>query len=161
MLYSSEDDLIKLRKLFVGKKVVAVEPPGADEAIAKFVMDDGTAFRLHATELGYWTEPTIARAGCHYQHLEPLFTDYCNHEYKLRLPEPAAPVVSVNDGVLRVQAPDGTAFEADASRFEEWERTMLQYPELIATAAPLGDLWRGALRNECPPELGHLRPRPV
>lgn len=56
-----KDGLDELRKLMVGKKVIAVEPPCGGDTICQLLFDDGTSFELHATELGFWIVETTPR----------------------------------------------------------------------------------------------------
>ncbi len=71
-------DFAQLKKHFEGQRVVRVEEPDARECIAKFVMDNGKAFRLHATDLGYWIEATVASDVDFFPTLTSLFQHYAD-----------------------------------------------------------------------------------
>jgi hypothetical protein len=70
--------LKQLQTLLEGKTISKIEEPGAAEAICKFVLSDGSAFRLHATELGFWIEETEGADG-YYPSLHALAIDYGHH----------------------------------------------------------------------------------
>ena len=156
-----KDPLAQLRSLMVGKKVMVVDPPGAGEAICKFVLDDGKAFRLHATELGFWIEETAGVNG--YGSLNALITDYGHHMYNL-LPQydfdPPSATITVEAGLVEVKAPDGKSFIGDCVKFSDYEQLILGSPkgrEILAKHMALGDYWMSAFRStdnpDCPPEL--------
>lgn len=142
------EQFLELKKYFEGKTVLSVDPPEACEAIAKFTMTDGTAFRLHATDLGYWVEDTIPK-GSQYSDFNSLFTDFDHHQYKLEEhftgEDVPAPVVTVGEGILRLVSISGQSFEVKLSTLSAWERAVCEHPEgikLLTQASQMGDLWR-------------------
>lgn len=70
------NSITELKNLLEGKTVLKIEEPHRDEAICNFILSDGTAFRLHATDLGFWTEGING-----YQCLNDVMMDYA-HEVK-------------------------------------------------------------------------------
>ena len=158
---ANNDSFKQLKSLFEGKIVVAVEPPNAAEAIAKFVMSDGSAFRLHATDLGYWIEPTLADKSDTYKSLAMLFTDY----YQLECSGSSGqawdvePMILINKDIVRLMAPNnGNEYIINRSDMTEWENRVADHPkamELFSFAASMGDCWRMAFKTNygCPEEL--------
>jgi hypothetical protein len=49
-------NLKKIQSLLVGRTILKIEPPDDDEQIFKFVLVDGSSFKLYATELGWWID---------------------------------------------------------------------------------------------------------
>jgi len=138
----------ELASLMVGKTVIAVDPPCAGEAVAKFTLSDGTSFRLHATELGAWVEKTVASGGL-YRSLDFMYRDYGH--YTLEEPE-----VALIDGRLVLEAPDGTQFIGVVDSFPEEDRKVVAHSKgfpLIAFAAQLGPMWRAAFSPKYYPDL--------
>lgn len=76
----SDKSFQELKALFEGKRVIAVEPPNAEEPIAKFTLDDGIIFRLHATELGFWIEKTNAE-GQPFPSLDAILLQYSHNQW--------------------------------------------------------------------------------
>src|SRR5271165_7683514 len=113
-MYSNDKPLKQLQSLLEGKTIQSIEPPNASEAICRFVLTDGTSFRLHATELGFWIEGKAGVKG--YEDLDALMEDYGHHTYNLfpkynfDLPDAT---VNLKDTTLEVIAPDGKVFSAD------------------------------------------------
>jgi hypothetical protein len=147
----------ELQYLLEGKTIASIEPPNASEAIAKFVLTDGTAFRLHATDLGFWIEKTAGTKG--YPSLDAMMTDYYHYISGQNLYDPDA-VVNLNENNLEVMAPDGKLFTADITRFNEYDRRIATHPEgrkILAYGAPMGDMYLMYFveRNNptCPKEL--------
>lgn len=155
--------LEKLKQYLEGKTVISVDPPEASEAICKLTLSDGTAFRLHATDLGFWIEETSASNG-KYHSLPALFLDFGHHQYNLEPKfefDTPPPKVSVKGNTIEVVAADERLFEVEIGRLGEWEQEMCKHPkapELLASAITLNEMWKIAFspRNEvCPPELYH------
>jgi hypothetical protein len=164
----SQRALARLKERLEGKTVVSVEDSDASEVIAKFTMSDGTAFRLHATDLGYWVEDTVSGNG-RYRSFEAIFLDVGRHQdglqpqHDFRAPSPVAEI----DGlVLRITTVDGRTFEGDMSKFTDWERLVCEHPRgpwLIAFASEQGVMWKTAFHSRdwdsvdpeyrCPAEL--------
>lgn len=157
----SKDYLAELRQRLLGKRIVAIDPPEAREAICKITTDDGKAFRLHATDLGWWMEDTIQPNG-KYGSFHTLMQEYYNHSYELApqygfdVPEPT---VTYENGKLTLTAPDGKTFDLEDAHLTEWEMKVCAHklgPRLIGFGALMGDAWRMAFRPGyagCPPEL--------
>jgi hypothetical protein len=153
----------ELQSLLEGKTIAAIEPPNAAEAIAKFVLTDGTAFRLHATDLGFWIEKTAGIKG--YPSLDAMMTDYYHHIDTENLPSKYAwdlpdAIVNLNGNILEVMAPDGKLFTADITKFKEYDRRIANHPEgrkILAYGACMGDMYLMYFveknNPECPKEI--------
>jgi hypothetical protein len=143
----SKDFFSSLKEYFEGKTVVSVDPPEAPEAIAKFTMSDGKAFRLHATDLGYWIEETIPSDGSHLG-FDSLFNDYGHHYYNLQPQygfDTPYPSITVDGRVLQVVAADGRVFKGDTNKFSLWEQFVCKHPDglkLLVFASEMGDMWK-------------------
>lgn len=153
--------LKQLQSLLEGKTIAAIEKPNAAEAIAKFVLTDGTAFRLHATELGFWIETTAGVEG--YNSLDDIMTDYGHYtydlipKYKFDLPDA---IVNMNGFILEVIAPDGKVFTADTTKFNAYDQSIVNHPEgrkILAMYAAMGDMYATGfttyINPTCPKEL--------
>jgi hypothetical protein len=148
---NNDKDFQTIKQAFLGKTVVSVDPPEADEAIAKFTMSDGSCFRLHATDLGYWIEQTVG-VGQPYKSLETLFVDYyhCANVQE--------PTVEITPASLMLVSPAGNTFRIHRSCLNEWENKVVSHPQaedLLAFAAVMGDVWRivFSVQYGCPEEL--------
>src|SRR5271165_621276 len=150
----------ELQSLLEGKTISAIEPPNASEAIAKFVLTDGTAFRLHATDLGFWIEKTAGTKG--YPSLDAMMTDYYHHVSSLREYNGDFPdaLVNLNGNILEVVSPDGKTFTADITKFKEYDRRIATHPEgrkILAYGAIMGDMYLMYFLEKnnptCPKEL--------
>jgi hypothetical protein len=145
-LYTTDKDLEKLRAYFVGKTIASVDPPDADEAIAKFTMTDGSVFRLHATELGYWIEDAAGKNG--YSSLNGLMTDYGHHIQNLMSKynyDPPDAKIKVADNRLIVIAPDGKEFVGCLGKFSLQDTELVLQKknwQKLGQAANIGDMWR-------------------
>jgi len=149
----------ELQSLLEGKTIAAIEPPNASEAICKFVLTDGTAFRLHATDLGFWIEKTAGIKG--YPSLDAMMTDYYHHvshtpDYGSDLDA----IVNLNEDTLEVVSPDGKVFTADITKFKEYDRRIAMHPEgrkILSYAAIMGDMYLMYFLEKnnptCPKEL--------
>ena len=150
---------MELKNKMEGKVVIAVESSEICEVICKFVMSDGNAFRLHATDLGFWLEDTIV-VGDKYNSFDMIFRDYHYHHYNLGhkydydVPNPK---IVIKNNTLIIKAVDGKIFEADINLLSEWECNVITHPrgiELITVAATFGDMWKIIFKEEdCPLEL--------
>ena len=150
----------ELQSLLEGKTIQSIEPPNAAEAIAKFVLTDGTAFRLHATDLGFWIEKTAGAKG--YPSLDAMMTDYYHYvsslwEYNGDFPDA---LVNLNGNILEVVSPDGKTFTADITKFKEYDRRIATHPEgrkILAYGAIMGDMYLMYFLEKnnptCPKEL--------
>jgi hypothetical protein len=163
------DPLEKLRLLLEGKTILKVEKPNAPEAICKFVLSDGTAFRLHATDLGFWIEGSVHDDGV-YNNLTDLLVDYSNHtrfieheknreiedHFNYDVPEgayyesPPANIFINIDADQNYQclfiAPDGKEFRGNIYSFSEYEKKLFLFSkgkgkEILSEAAILGNAW--------------------
>jgi len=154
-MYSNNDSFQQLKTLLEGRTVLKVEPPNAAEAIAKITMASGVAFRLHATDLGFWIEMTT-KDGTGYPSLDTLLTDYYHHT---RDSGSGDPVVLLNGDDLEVIADDGRVFSGYVPNFPEWHQKIAHSTEgrkLLEKSACLGDTWKimfNEKSDECPPEL--------
>ena len=155
---NNKDAFKELQSLLEGKTIAAIEPPNASEAIAKFVLTDGTAFRLHATDLGFWIEKTAGAKG--YPSLDAMMTDYYHYISGQNLYYDPDAVVNLNENNLEVMAPDGKVFTADITRFNEYDRRIAMHPEgrkILAYAAAMGDMYLMYFLEQnnptCPKEL--------
>lgn len=148
----------ELSQLLIGKKVVKVERAGIAETIALFTMEDGTKFRLHATDLGAWIEHlgTNDLLGS----LDLVIREYCHHSYHNKVRE-SVPTVTVENGVLIIVDNEGKTTKGKISSFSKEDQELANHPEgpnVIAHIAPCGDFWRPLLRAKdkpdfCPKEL--------
>ena len=144
--------LEELRKRIEGKTTVKVEEPNAAEAICKFTLSDGTAFRLHATDLGFWIEDTVVN-NSKYTNFTSMFTDVYHHQSNIE------PTVVIDSNDLKITTDDGRVFIADISLLSKWERKVCKHKkskELIAVACTFGNLWKMIFSKreaECPEEL--------
>ena len=142
----SDKTLDKLRKLLEGKTIAKIEPPNASEAICRFVLTDGTAFRLHATDLGYWMEETEGPNG--YQSLHGLLTDYGHHSNSLLSQynfDPPDAVIVREDKEVKFSAADGKIFSISWDKLLPLEQKIINNPvgiKLLAEAAAMGDAWK-------------------
>ena len=153
----------KLKEAFEGRTIIAVEPANAQEAICCFKLSDGKAWRLHATDLGYWLEETAGFEG--YSSLTNLLTDYGHHVYWLltkydyELPDARIKILE-ND--ITVTAPDDKVYTIAKSKCSEAELKILNHPEglkLMEKSAELGNSWKLDFisnREELPKELEGL-----
>lgn len=142
-LYNNDTPLKQLQTLLEGKTISKIEEPNASEAIAKFVMADGSAFRLHATDLGFWIEETRGANG--YNSLDTLIRDYYHHAY--RLGSFAAEVYRLNsiDDVLVFRSSDNTLFSIDISKLSKKELIIVSDKrglEILGEAVGMGDMWK-------------------
>ena len=137
--------LQQLRSLLEGKTIAKIEEPGVSEAIAKFVMTDGSAFRLHATELGFWIEGTIASPDSDYPSLTALAVDYCHHAYSSNrdYDDTPATIVLENDRVAFF-APDDTAYSVKLTSLTATELNILHHQsscKVLLDSLILGEAW--------------------
>ena len=159
------EEFEELKKRMEGKTVVSVEPPNAREAICKFVLSDGSAFRLHATELGFWMEDTVAKTGQKYTNLSALCTD-CGEEhseYCFRMNNyNSTPEVKIKNNILIVtfDTVNGKkTLQGDITKFSDWEKKVCLHKKglkLLSEAMVLGDLWTMVFSkhdDRCPKEL--------
>ena len=155
-----DSSLEELRKRIEGKTILKVEEPNSPEAICKLTLSDGTAFRLHANDLGFWIEDTI-NSNCKYTSFTSMFNDIHHHEcildrqYNYDTPRPT---VVIDSNILKITTVDGRVFIADISLLPKWERKVCKHKksiELISGACTLGNFWKMEFsRNEnCPKEL--------
>jgi hypothetical protein len=155
----------KLKVLLEGKRILRIDPPGnATECICCFHMEDGSAFRLHATDLGYWM--TEAKGFNGYQSLESLMIDYGYHMYDL-MPsyhyDPPAPKISLLENNLEIESPDGKSFQIGLDKLSDRERLIMSTPkgmEHFGKASAMGEFWETMFSEnyDCPPELCRKKP---
>jgi len=139
--------LEELRGLLVGQVVVSVDPPNAREAMVKLTLGNGTAFRLHATDLGWWVEKCAGAGG--YTSLDDLARDYCHDAYNYDTSQPD-PTVTLEGANLVVTAPWGSAMALPLANLSEEEVAALSNPEvlkLFSLAIPCGSCWRAVLHD--------------
>ena len=153
----NQDALLeKLRSLLEGQKILQVLPPEASEAICKFVLENGVAFRLHANDLGFWIEETVSSQDQIYHNLDTLIND-CYQYY----PQGICPI-TIENGIMIVSASDGTKFRGDISSFSDWEQLILNDQEglfILQEYILLGDIWKlGFQKDRC---SDHLVYRPT
>lgn len=141
------NQLSKLRSLLEGKTILKIEEPGASEAIAKFIMMDGSAFRLHATELGFWMEETISSNAGFYPSLTGLAIDYGHYMYNLMPhynfnPPPANSIIE-DDAVIFL-SPDDKRWRIKLSSLSETEKNIIKHIDAcfeLCNSLLLGDMW--------------------
>jgi uncharacterized membrane protein len=141
-----------LKKRMEGKTVIRVDPPEATEAICRFHMSDGSVFRLHATDLGFWVEDTIAPEAA-YTVLDMMFRDYEHHVYHMEGKTPTKVAINFSaegsDIEVVIEAPDGRIFKASVSKYSS-DRILLERHDaidLLPFAAEMGDMWRMAFKS--------------
>jgi hypothetical protein len=157
----SKDALKDLQDRLVGKRIVAVEPANATEGVCLFKTDDGQSFRLHATDLGFWTEDTVGEDG-YYPSLHALMVEYSYHNHDIspgyNYNPPDAKAV-FKDGVLTVRSPKKREFKIREAKLTPWELTVAKDkagPRLLGFAALMGDAWRTPFTGSyegCPKRL--------
>lgn len=125
-MFDQSKDFQQLKTLLEGKTILKIEEPHVAEAICKFVMADGTAFRLHATDLGYWIEETVSGAQG-YQSLDALINDYYHHTYGTAWNSSGdvSPDFNNDGKILTFSAPDGKHFDIAISRLTETETNII------------------------------------
>ena len=157
------DALDNIRARLIGQTILDIEPGITSESICTFVLANGTRFRLHATDLGFWVEDTAGPDGT-YKDLTALITDYRHHTYSLDpvynfdLP---VPTVVLQAGVLELMAPDGKVFQGLVTHFKAEDQKLVHHERglsILASSADMGDLWQIYLCHKqypdtCPPEL--------
>lgn len=167
---NNKESFEKLKHLLEGKTISKIEPPEASEAICKFVMEDGSAFRLHATELGFWTEETIGIDNRFYKNLDQLIIDYDHYTYVLKPSYnynlPAAKIVITHDvfssedveEIINFIAPDNKSFSIKSKNLSKEELKIVRDPEgikILSDAANMGVCWRMFFGKnyDCPEHL--------
>jgi hypothetical protein len=113
-------------------------------------MSDGSVFRLHATDLGFWVEDTIAPEAS-YPSLDMLFREYEHHTYYMKEKTPTEVEIatfSTQDPDLEVviTAPDGRVFKATVSKDSEDGQLLSRsnVVDRLKEAADLGNVWKFA-----------------
>ena len=159
----SEQPLEELRRLLEGKTIKKVLLPNGSEAICRFVMEDGSSFRLHATDLGFWIEDTKGSSG--YNSLNSLIRDIYhnyNSDYEII-------IINIMDESLTFSVTDGLSSSTDdkiftlkINKLTNGEKRIINHPkgiERLADAICVGDLWKiffnknSQFSKDCPPEL--------
>lgn len=124
--------LEELRFRLEGKTILKIEEPNAAESICKFILSDGSAFRLHATDLGFWMENTVGTQG--YQSLNDLIIDYEHSVYYLTSTYPFGPPpakLSIDGDKLVFTSPNGKLFEIERSKLTDIENNIINNPEVL------------------------------
>ena len=67
----------ELKRLLEGQTVLQICKTNSPEGICEFHLSNGTAFKLFATELGYWTR--ITTVNDEYHNLNDLILDYAEY----------------------------------------------------------------------------------
>jgi hypothetical protein len=163
-----DEHLAPLRERLVGKTIEALEPPDCRDAICRVDLSDGTSFRLHATDLGFWVEDTV-RSGGMYRSIGAACGDYGRHHYALESASNfkkkiRGPKVLAGIDVIEAIAPDGREFRISVLDLPAWDRKVAGHPKglkLIAKALFMGSMWNLAFfeRSGCPSEIS-LQPPP-
>jgi hypothetical protein len=153
-----DEQLAQLRSLLLGKTIKDIVAPNAMEGICKFIMEDGSAFRILATELGWWIEETVARPMDPYPSLTQLFDDYHNTWYLGRGSLDEEAEVEVVDDKLMVCSPSGASYCIALKSLSPWELQVVKDErgrKILARAATLGDCWRTLFSKgyDCPVDL--------
>jgi hypothetical protein len=177
---NSNQNFKKLQELLEGKTILKIEDPNSGDAICKFVLSDGTAFRLHATELGFWTEEAPNNNGT-YNSLTALLEDYSNYVYKIRgnynskiwekyekidldpkddeWYKLSEPVIKIELDKYKFIYSDGKEFVGELNGLTDYEKLIFNNPKglkLLATAAEMGNTWVLLFlksNEDCPEEL--------
>ena len=152
----------QLKSLLEGKTINAIEPVNSCESICKFVLTDGTAFSLCATELGFWIEMSAGPNG--YQSLNDLITEYYNdivpdfqngwnRSYVL------PPMIDASNDSIIFLSPEGKTYSISRSNLTDWEKLILANDDGVAILADAakeqGTTWRlyFSKNSDCPKEL--------
>jgi len=142
------DVVDELSKLLIGKKVAKVERAGVAESIALFTMEDGTKFRLHATDLGAWIEHLGTNDLL--ESLDLVIREYCHHSYYNKVRE-SAPTVTVENGVLTIVDNEGKKTKGKISAFSKEDQELANHPDgptIISYVAPCGEFWTSILKSK-------------
>lgn len=132
-----------LQDRLVGKIISAIEPSNGLEALCKFVMSDGSSFRLHATDLGAWIEEDIKSDGF-YPDINSLAQAVHNYRYRLSTTIPSVSAEIVSD-VIMIDVCNGELFRIKRSSKDEWENKILKHPDVckfLPRALEFGDMWK-------------------
>jgi len=152
MLYSSEKELDQLRKLLEGKTIQKIDPATLDESICKFILTDGTAFILCATELGFWIKETAGITG--YKSLDALMSDYGDHIYNAdsknkAFTEENAKIDIINN-IIIFTSPFNKEFHIALSNLSKNEQKLINHKtgkKLLERMASSGYFWRGFMHH--------------
>lgn len=142
----SDKSFQELKALFEGKRVIAVEPPNAEEAIAKFTLDDGI-FRLHATELGFWIEKTNAE-GQPFPSLDAILLQYSHNQWACG--GAVEPKVLITRDRMTLTTPDHPDLFVHIPSLAPWEQALCRLPEassLFSDAALCGLFWHNVFKG--------------
>lgn len=149
-------EIDKLKNLLEGKTILRIEEPNAPEAICKFVLADGVAFRLHATELGFWIEETTDG---NYFSLDVLVKDISHHMFYDLGFDSQLSISKIDDKVFFACKDKDKDFVILESKLSEVEKRILNSDigiEMLEEAIPTGDFWKmnfSAKNKDCPPEF--------
>jgi hypothetical protein len=130
---------------------------------AKFVFTDGSAYKLYATDLGYWIEKTMSHQDKYHEDFETLFGDIDSFTYDSdELPE-----VKIENNILYITVEKKNTFKANIEKLSAWEKLVCNHPMgmiLISLAAYMGKMWKSVFSKKptltfeleevnCPEEL--------
>lgn len=135
--------MIELKEKLEGKTVKLVEPIIDKECICRFVLTDGTSFRLYATDLGAWIEDDVNVDGITYNSLNSLIRAY---EIKFDDSKPNI----LNDGEYLVISHGDKVFRVRLCYLSIHETTIINHKiglGLLAEAIIQGDWWTGYFCN--------------
>lgn len=144
----------KLKYLLEGKTILRIDEPNAPEAICKFVLNDDTSFRLHATELGFWIEES---AEGNYPSLDILIKDISHHMFFDLGWNSQITIAKMHDKFIF--SDKNKDFVIMENRLSDVEKKILNSDigiDLLKEAIPTGDFWKMMFcsKNEdCPPEF--------
>jgi len=153
---SYNESINQLRQLLEGKTISKIEPADGIEAICKFVMKDGIAFRLHATDLGFWIENTSYDG--FYNSLNSLINDYYQYT-QVNYINNSEPDLKVHKEILNISASDNKVFKIALSNLSNQELKIINSEtglKILKEYIPLGDIWKIGFKEsnpECPKEL--------
>lgn len=148
----------KLKSFLEGATIVKIEEPNAPEAICKFVLQDGTAFRLHATELFFWIEETSPEGK--YSSLDVLIKDLSHHMFfDLGFSDEDISISKSrrnNKFIFSIRDKEFIIAEGDLSEVQKIILNSDIGINLLKEAIPTGDFWKinFCVKNkDCPPEF--------
>jgi len=144
----SDDIIQNLRDRLVGKQITAIETATATESICRFVMDDGTSFNLHATDLGAWISEGPGLDG-HYKTLTSFFDAAHDYSYKFKYRERTfwAEIANGQISVLvgGVTYPKSFIIPQRNLTEEEAEIIAIGGKKFVEECCAMGDMWRVVL----------------
>jgi len=138
----SDDIVQNLKERLIGKTIIAIEAPFMLEAICRFVIDDGTSFNLHATDLGAWISEGPGQDGT-YQTLTSFFDAAHDYSYKFKYNDRFFHADIINDNI-EVETNTGKKFIIPRKNLTEEEKEIIAIGggNFIEECCAMGDMWK-------------------